>query len=59
MVKRPRVPELESPLESLTDKVPRTFLGQSMSEEEYRQACANLARYFSILREWRDNHGDL
>ena len=37
---------------------PHKFLGKELSEEEYREACANLAEFFLVLKGWRDKHGE-
>lgn len=29
------------------------FLGTSMTPEDYRESCQNLAEYFAILKEWK------
>ncbi len=36
---------------------PHDFLGTELSEEEYRETCANLAKFFLILKRWRDGNG--
>lgn len=40
-----------------SDHRPRQFLGSELSEEDYREACANLAAFFLTLKRWRDSHG--
>jgi len=30
------------------------FLGQSISQSEYRECCENLKSFFDLLRSWRE-----
>ncbi|MBU8934771.1 MAG: hypothetical protein KOO62_12335 [candidate division Zixibacteria bacterium] len=34
------------------------FLGQSLSADEYREACENLQTFFQLLRDWREQESN-